>query len=45
MSQPFAWWKDYYAAMLWQGNYDTLEEIQSVLDDLIEKSKNSAGRA
>jgi hypothetical protein len=45
MSQPLNWWIDYYASMLWQGNYQTKEEIKEVLEFLMNEAVKSAGRA
>lgn len=35
MSQPFSWYKDSFAADAWQGNFSSLEDLQSNLDWLL----------
>ena len=37
MSQPFSWEKDYFAANAWQGNFNSLDELNNNLDDLFNK--------
>lgn len=39
MSQPLSWWRDYYAAVIWQGVTTDLDEIKGMLDHLIAEAQ------
>ena len=39
MSQPLDWIVGYYTSMLWQGNFDNAEEIESMLRSLIREAQ------